>query len=201
MPSLERTSKRLSFLLRHSTDPLVISLDGGWARVSTILEILHINRSKLDEIVRTDRKTRYAYSADGPKGESDDAYFNKIFGYANYGHTTTYHSNGTVTYNSGSTQNRSTASSGTTSGASTSNGTTASTGSTAIGYSEEVLSHIVESYDAYIKEIKTKVGDKCDALETLLKEKLAAAGIDYDETIGYELKNEVIDIFSTEIKF
>ena len=65
MPSLERTSKRLSFLLRHSTDPLVISLDGGWARVSTILEILHINRSELDEIVRTDRKTRYAYSADG----------------------------------------------------------------------------------------------------------------------------------------
>ena len=150
---------------------------------------------------KIEKKQSYAYSADGPKGENDDAYFNKIFGYANYGHITTYHSNGTVTYNSGGTQSRSTASSGTTSGGSTSNSTTTSTGSTAIGYSEEVLSHIVESYDAYIKEIKTKVGDKCDALETLLKEKLAAAGIDYDETIGYELKNEVIDIFSTEIKF
>ena len=57
MSSIEKTSKRLSFLLRHSTDPLVISLDGGWAHVLTILEMLHIKRSELDEIVRTDRKT------------------------------------------------------------------------------------------------------------------------------------------------
>ena len=65
MPSLERISKRLSFLLRHCTDPQVISLDGGWAPVSKILEMLHIDRSTLDEIVSTDQKTRYAYSADG----------------------------------------------------------------------------------------------------------------------------------------
>lgn len=148
---------------------------------------------------KIEKRQSYAYGVDGPKGESDDAYFNKIFGYASYG--TTYHSNGSVTYGSSSTHSHSTSSSGTTSSSSTSSGTTATTTSTSTEYSEEVLSHIVDSYDAYIKEIKTKVGDKCDTLEALLKEKLAAAGIDYDETIGYEFKNEVIDVFSTEIKF
>ena len=54
-------SRKLAFLLRHSQDPLYISLDGGWAKVSEITKALNISRAQLDEIVTTDEKGRYMY--------------------------------------------------------------------------------------------------------------------------------------------
>ena len=54
-------SRKLAFLLRHSQDPLYISPDGGWAKVSEITKALNISRAQLDEIVATDEKGRYMY--------------------------------------------------------------------------------------------------------------------------------------------
>ena len=54
-------SRKLAFLLRHSQDPLYISPDGGWAKVSEITKALNISRAQLDEIVATDKKGRYMY--------------------------------------------------------------------------------------------------------------------------------------------
>lgn len=58
---MQKTSQKLAFLLRHSQDPLYISLDGGWAPVSEIIKALNISRAQLDEIVATDNKQRYMY--------------------------------------------------------------------------------------------------------------------------------------------
>lgn len=63
----ERISKRLSYLLRHSRDPLYVDLQGGWADVETILNTLNIRRCDLDHIVASDRKTRYSYDAAGTR--------------------------------------------------------------------------------------------------------------------------------------
>ena len=60
-----KTSKRLSHILRHCQSPLYIDLNGGWAPVDAILRALNITRTQLDEIVKTDAKTRYAYDASG----------------------------------------------------------------------------------------------------------------------------------------
>lgn len=60
---MQKTSQKLAFLLRHSQDPLYISLDGGWAQVSDITKALNISRTQLDEIVATDNKGRYMYDA------------------------------------------------------------------------------------------------------------------------------------------
>lgn len=62
-----KASKRLSYLLRHSQEPLYIDLQGGWAQVKTILQVLGLSRAELDEIVATDAKGRYSYSKDGAK--------------------------------------------------------------------------------------------------------------------------------------
>ena len=59
--NIEKISKKLSFLLRHCQEPLLIDLNGGWATVSAILRELNISRSVLDEIVETDNKGRYSY--------------------------------------------------------------------------------------------------------------------------------------------
>ncbi len=65
-----KASRQLSFLLRHSPD--FISLQGGWAKVSKIIEALkkkypEMNREVLDEIVAEDEKMRYSYDATGTK--------------------------------------------------------------------------------------------------------------------------------------
>ena len=71
-PNYTKISKRLSFLLRHSTDPIYVDLNGGWANVSTVLQVLHtqfpeVNRAVLDEIVASDNKGRYSYDKFGKK--------------------------------------------------------------------------------------------------------------------------------------
>ena len=65
--NLERISKRLSYLLRHSRDPQYADLQGGWAEVESILNALRIDRSTLDTIVAEDRKGRYSYDESGTR--------------------------------------------------------------------------------------------------------------------------------------
>ena len=70
--NLEKISVQLSYMLRHSKDPLFISLDGGWARVETVLAALRqrypgVDRGILDRIVASDRKGRYSYDPTGTK--------------------------------------------------------------------------------------------------------------------------------------
>lgn len=62
-----KASKRLSYLLRHSQDPLYVDLRGGWAPVKTILQELGLTRAELDEIVASDTKGRYSYNSAGTK--------------------------------------------------------------------------------------------------------------------------------------
>lgn len=62
-----KTSKRLSFLLRHCQEPLYIDLNGGWAKVRTILDALHISRETLEQIVAKDEKGRYAFDHTGQR--------------------------------------------------------------------------------------------------------------------------------------
>lgn len=59
----EKTSRRLSYLLRHSRDPLYIDLNGGWASVSIMLQVLDLTKGELDEIVVSDAKGRYSYDS------------------------------------------------------------------------------------------------------------------------------------------
>ena len=68
--NLTRVSIKLSYLLRHCQNPRYIQLDGGWASVKDILEVLRasypqVNREVLDEIVRIDEKQRYSYDSTG----------------------------------------------------------------------------------------------------------------------------------------
>lgn len=67
-----RASKTLSYLLRHSTDPLYIDLNGGWAWVDEIIYAVQKKHSDFDaailaEIVAEDEKTRYSYDKTGQK--------------------------------------------------------------------------------------------------------------------------------------
>ena len=55
-PHNSRASKKLSYLLRHSQDPLYISLEGGWAKVEAILDTLQISQTQLEQIVAEDEK-------------------------------------------------------------------------------------------------------------------------------------------------
>lgn len=58
---MKNKGRQLAYLLRHSQNPLYISLDGGWAQVSVITKELNISRAQLDEIVANDEKRRYMY--------------------------------------------------------------------------------------------------------------------------------------------
>lgn len=68
----EKASKKLSYLLRHCTNPLYIDLDGGWASVQEIVMVLErkfpgFTAETLAEIVAEDRKTRYSYDSTGTR--------------------------------------------------------------------------------------------------------------------------------------
>ena len=65
--TIKRISKHLSYLLRHCQEPRYIDLDGGWAPVTIVLQVLHITRNELDEIVSIDAKGRYSYDSTGTK--------------------------------------------------------------------------------------------------------------------------------------
>lgn len=70
--NLTRISKKLSFLLRHCTDPLLVSLDGGWADVDAVIRVLRtkwpsFGRRELEQIVAEDEKGRYSFDPAGKR--------------------------------------------------------------------------------------------------------------------------------------
>jgi len=78
---LVRTSKFLSYVLRHNPGVLELSLDpGGWADVDTLLEQARakgrtIDRTLLERVIAHGEKTRFTLSEEGTKIR------------ANYGHS------------------------------------------------------------------------------------------------------------------
>lgn len=78
---LTRTSKFLSYVLRHNPGALDLDLDpGGWADVDTLIEKAgaegrSLSRSRLRHVIDAGEKTRFTLSADGTKIR------------ANYGHS------------------------------------------------------------------------------------------------------------------
>ena len=65
---------------------------------------------------------------------------------------------------------------------------------------EETVKYIVDTYDEYINGIKEDVEKKCNVIEDLIKDKFREAGIDYN-TLGVNIKDELVEVFSKEIKF
>ncbi|MFR4197965.1 MAG: RNA 2'-phosphotransferase [Ruminococcus sp.] len=66
----DKIGKYLCFILRHHPEKIGITLDEhGWADVNELLagisERCPLCREQLEEIVRTDAKSRYSFSADG----------------------------------------------------------------------------------------------------------------------------------------
>jgi putative RNA 2'-phosphotransferase len=68
---LVQTSKFLSLVLRHKPDTIGITLSPqGWVDVDGLIEAARLNgheldRTMLDEVVRSNDKQRFAYSVDG----------------------------------------------------------------------------------------------------------------------------------------
>lgn len=65
-----KASKRMSYLLRHCTNPLYIDLNGGYAPVEVIVSVLQekfkdFNADILREIVAEDTKGRYSFDETG----------------------------------------------------------------------------------------------------------------------------------------
>lgn len=66
---LEKTSRYISFLLRHRPEAAGLTLDEhGWANTTELIECVsktrHITMTLLEQIVFTDEKQRYAFNAD-----------------------------------------------------------------------------------------------------------------------------------------
>lgn len=64
--NLNRISKRMSYLLSHCTSPLYVDLNGGWAKVDDIIEVIRKNEpdfsfSVMERIVAEDAKGRYSF--------------------------------------------------------------------------------------------------------------------------------------------
>lgn len=62
-----KAGKRLSYYLRHCKEPLYVDLNGGWAQVGTMLELLGLSRRELDELVASDEKGRFSYDSTGTR--------------------------------------------------------------------------------------------------------------------------------------
>lgn len=65
--TLTKLSVKLSYLLRHSTNPQYIDLDGGWADTQGIIKALQkfdgsFNIDTLKKIVAEDKKGRYSFN-------------------------------------------------------------------------------------------------------------------------------------------
>lgn len=65
---------------------------------------------------------------------------------------------------------------------------------------EETIKYIVDTYDEYVNGIKDGIEKKCDIIEDIIRDKFREVGVDYS-TIGLNLKEELSEIFSKEIKF
>lgn len=78
---LTRTSKFLSYVLRHNPDALDLDLDpGGWADLDVLIENARaegrsLSRSRIKHVIDAGEKTRFTFTDDGTKIR------------ANYGHS------------------------------------------------------------------------------------------------------------------
>jgi len=65
MIDINKTSKTLSYILRHKPENFNVILDkNGYALVSNILDVLELTLPELKEIVNSDTKKRYSFSDD-----------------------------------------------------------------------------------------------------------------------------------------
>src|SRR5215470_13016716 len=70
---LIKTSKFLSYVLRHKPQEIGIELDkNGWVETAVLLEACRqhnhpLSREELEEVVRTNDKKRFAFNEDGSK--------------------------------------------------------------------------------------------------------------------------------------
>lgn len=65
----KRTSKFLSFVLRHDPGCAGITLDDqGWTDVEKLLAATKLSKDQLDTVVNENSKKRFAYSDDGMMG-------------------------------------------------------------------------------------------------------------------------------------
>ncbi|WP_346621012.1 RNA 2'-phosphotransferase [Blastococcus montanus] len=63
-----RTSKRLSFVLRHRPESVGLVLDpAGWADVEQVLGALRLTRQELERVVATNDKRRFAFDDTGTR--------------------------------------------------------------------------------------------------------------------------------------
>jgi putative RNA 2'-phosphotransferase len=63
-----RTSKRLSYVLRHHPESVGLTLDpAGWADVDELLTALRLTRAELDDVVATNDKRRFAFDGTGTR--------------------------------------------------------------------------------------------------------------------------------------
>ncbi len=72
MRSLTKIGRQLSFILRHKPESIGITLDEhGWANVEELIEGINrtypFDMALLEEVVRTDDKTRFAFNEDKTK--------------------------------------------------------------------------------------------------------------------------------------
>lgn len=71
--TLDKTSKFLSFILRHNPDSIDLTLDeNGWANINELInrinisgELKNLNRSLIEEVVDTSDKKRFIISDNG----------------------------------------------------------------------------------------------------------------------------------------
>lgn len=65
---LEKVSRKLAFLVRHSPESGALIMDDhGWVASSALKHVLHINDAELREIVETNDKKRFELSTDGKR--------------------------------------------------------------------------------------------------------------------------------------
>jgi putative RNA 2'-phosphotransferase len=63
-----RTSKRLSYVLRHAPGSVGLTLDAaGWVDVADLLAALHMTRPQLDDVVARNDKQRFAFDLTGTR--------------------------------------------------------------------------------------------------------------------------------------
>ena len=68
MSDVVRVSKRLSYVLRHHTDSVGLTLDEhGWVAVDDLLAALRLTRAELEEVVARNDKQRFALDRTGTR--------------------------------------------------------------------------------------------------------------------------------------
>ena len=68
MTDVVRTSKRLSYVLRHAPDSVGLTLDEhGWVDVDDLLAALRLTRAELDDVVARNDKQRFAVDGTGTR--------------------------------------------------------------------------------------------------------------------------------------